>query len=179
MKNRIFTFSALLIVGGLLVPQVSSAHCPLCTAGAGAAALLALYFGISSVSVGLMIGAFAVAMGLWFDRLIKRQIIPYQKWWLAGASFILTVWPLRIILSQYGSISLFWFGDYGSFFNRTYLVDHFVVGSLLGALVMVLSPYLSSAVSRWRQGKRWSWQGIILTFIVLLVLAAFIELVII
>ena len=62
------------------IPFLASAHCPLCTAGAGVAALGASALGISSGPIGIFIGAFGLAMGLWIGGVIKKEYIPHQKW---------------------------------------------------------------------------------------------------
>lgn len=160
------------------LPSIASAHCPLCTAGAGLAAIIAIKFGISAMSVGVFIGAFAVAIGLWIARGVKKQFVPRQATVLAIISFLLTVLPLRAILSQYRSVYISMSGDYGSWLNRTYLIDIFLAGSILGAILLAVAPALSRWVSARRGGKRWPYQGMSIIAVLLILTAILIELLI-
>ncbi|MBI2484996.1 hypothetical protein HYW18_02520 [Candidatus Uhrbacteria bacterium] len=160
----------------LLAPLPALAHCPLCTAGAGLAALLAIKLGVSAMSVGVFIGAFAAAIGLWTHRLLKKSYIPAQAAILAILSFLFTILPLRIILAQYRSIYLSLSGPYGSWLNRTYLIDIFVAGSIIGAVLLIAAPSISRWVSRKRGGKLWPFQGISITAFLLVSAAIIIEL---
>ena len=78
MKNKLFSllFAIPLII---LLSKNAMAHCPLCTIGAGALGAGAIWLGVSSVVVALFIGAFAMSMGMWFARIIKKQYVPFQK----------------------------------------------------------------------------------------------------
>ncbi|NOZ81349.1 MAG: hypothetical protein GXP63_06790 [DPANN group archaeon] len=157
--------------GLLLGIQTVRAHCPLCTLGAAAAAGGAAYFGVKSAVIGVFIGAFAVSTGWWVSRLIKKQYIPYQLPALILFSFIATILPMLPMFSGphdvYGwYVSLA--GSYGSFLNRTYIINLFLVGSLLGGSVVSVTPWLSKKITEARQGKMIPYQGILLTFGLLL-----------
>ena len=56
-----------------------SAHCPLCTVGAGAAAAGAVWLGVQKAAVAVLIGGFAMSMGMWFSRIPNKKYIPLQK----------------------------------------------------------------------------------------------------
>ena len=163
------------IVGGALLPQAAFAHCPLCTIGAGLAATLAVWLGVSIIVVGIFIGAFAIALGLWIGRLIKKQYFKYQKISIGLVSFLATVIPLQPFLNSYTSIYISWSGDYGSIFNRTYLIDRFLLGSVIGAAIILVSPYLSRLLTRMRGGRQFPFQGILLTFISLFAISLIIQ----
>ena len=79
----------------LLIP-LAKAHCPVCTIGAGAAAAGAVWLGISKVIVALFIGAFAMSMGMWFSRVIKKKYLRYQKTLIIVVVFLTTVLPLNL-----------------------------------------------------------------------------------
>lgn len=165
-KISLFNF----IAAGLFLPFWAFAHCPLCTAGAGAAAVGAAWLGVDSMVIGIFIGAFGLALGLWFSRLFKRKFIKFQGLIIGIISWLLTVLPLRPLLKDYTSIYISLTGDYGSLLNHTYLVDRFLVGSLVGALILVLAPYLSSFLAK-KRGSVFPFQGIIITFSILLLLS--------
>lgn len=175
MKKRLL-IPALAI---LLWPQTASAHCPLCVVGAGGAALLAKWLGVSTLSLGLFIGAFAIAVGYWFARLLARKF-KKRSIYLGTAivifSFFSTVLPILSMMPGYTTISIFWGGEYGSIFNRTYLINLFFVGSVIGGLYMILSPRISRALTKLRKNRTLPFQGIIITFLLLLITAVIFEL---
>lgn len=154
------------------------AHCPLCTVTAAAAAGGATMLGVKGAVVGLFTGAAAAAMGMWLGRKIKKKYVPFQTTALTVASVALTVLPVvpfvrEMPLPLYVSI----FGSYGSLLNRTYLFNKFILGSILGAVLMYAAPALSSLVSRMRRVEKNSetrpipFQGIIIVFVLLAIAA--------
>lgn len=155
----------------LFIPQVTKAHCPLCTIGAGAAAGVAVWLGVSYMSVGVMIGAFAIATGLWMSRFIKKKFFKRQKLLIAGISYISTVWPLRLMLKSYGAVYLPWWGKYG----KTLLIDKYLIGTVIGAIIMIISPYISTQISKKRDNKNWPYQGMSIAFGLLILSAVLIE----
>ncbi|PIR86809.1 MAG: hypothetical protein COU11_03840 [Candidatus Harrisonbacteria bacterium CG10_big_fil_rev_8_21_14_0_10_49_15] len=174
MRKLIIGFAG---VGCLLLPRLALAHCPLCTVGAGFAAVIATSLGVGGAAVGVFIGAFAVALGLWFSRLLKKEYVRYQALLLAVASFLLTVLPLLPIMEAgYFSWYISLGGEYGSLLNRTYIADMFLVGSIIGGVLVLVVPSVSGWVTKWRDGKRLPYQGVSLTFILLLIAAVLFEL---
>jgi len=166
-----YLFTGLLaLLSFLLGPSQVFAHCPLCTVGAGAAALGASWLGVDNAAVGMFLGAFAFALGWWIGKLLKRRYIKYQNFFLALFSYIATVLPLKGMFSGYTSFNLYLGGEYGSLLNRTYLINKFLVGSLLGAFLVLVAPFLSRQFSKLNKGKLFPFQGTIITFL-LLVLA--------
>jgi hypothetical protein len=123
----------------------------------------------------LFIGAFAVALGLWVGRLVKRSFFPHQSKAIAAFSWVTTVVPLERLIPDYSSVYLTLGGPYGSLLNRTYVYNRFTMGGLLGGLLVLLAPTVSRALTRIR-GKNFSFQGMILTLGLLLTAAAMIEL---
>lgn len=160
----------------LFVPKITLAHCPLCTAGAGALAILAVYLGISSVIVGVMIGAFAIALSMWLARLPKKEYIPYQKPILTILVFLSTVLPIMPLIRHYAPFYLSLWGDYGTLFNNTYTIDLFLAGVPLGVIVVWIAPYLSKWLTKMRGGKQLPYQGIGLTFVLLILVSVIIQL---
>lgn len=156
---------ALLIFFGY---QSVSAHCPLCTVGAGAAAGIAIWLGVSPTSIGIFIGAFAIAIGLWVARLILKNF-RFKFIGLAILSFILTIIPIAPLIEGYYPIFINWSGPYGSIFNRTYLINQFLVGSILGAIIMFVAPKISQQISRLKGKRLFPFQSIVITFILLII----------
>jgi hypothetical protein len=166
-----------LILPAVLAPRLALAHCPLCTAGAGVAAVFAAWLGVSMMSIGVFIGAFGIAIGLWIARLIKKQYIPHQAWVLAVISFATTVIPLMPLMQDYTSFYLSLGGEYGSLLNRTYVVNRFLVGSAIGGVVMALAPSLSARITALRKGSMFRFQGLSITFLLLVAILLIVELI--
>ncbi|MBI4020417.1 MAG: hypothetical protein HY367_03730, partial [Candidatus Aenigmarchaeota archaeon] len=103
----------------LLAPSVH-AHCPLCTAGVGAAAVTAKYYGLGENVIGLFIGAFAISTGLWVGRKIRKQYVRFQLPLIVLASFLLTVIPLMPVSTETAYVPLLFAGPAGSLLNRVY-----------------------------------------------------------
>ena len=162
------------IIALLLAPPTAFAHCPLCTAGAGLAAITAKWLGVALPSIGIFIGAFGIALGLWFVRLIKFQI-PYKSTLFALGSYLLTVIPLLPLMPEHWSFYLTIGGDYGSLGNRTYIINSFLAGSIIGAGIMLISPTISAQIAKARGNKLFPFQGIVITFSLLISLSLIIE----
>jgi len=172
MKKPVFIIPTLLV---LLTPLTAKAHCPLCTVGAGALAVGAAYLGVSVVIVGIFIGAFAIALALWIPRFVKKQYIPHQKPILIALIFLSTIIPIMPLIQEYQSFNIFLFGEYGSLLNRTYMYNRFVVGTIIGALIMYLSPFISMAIQKRHHGLLFPYQGMAITFLFLVLMSLLIQ----
>ena len=163
----------LLLVSSLLifVPKVASAHCPLCTAGAGALAILAAYLGVSSIVVGILIGAFALALSLWIAKSIKKEYIPYQKQILIILIFLGTVIPIMPLVRDYGPLYVSFIGEYGI----TYTINLYVFGVILGSIIMLFSPLVSKLITKLRD-KHIPFQGVTITITLLVLISVIVQL---
>ncbi len=170
MKKIFLAISAFV----LLLADSAFAHCPLCTIGAGAAAAGAAWFGVDNVIIGIFLGASALAMGLWFSRLVKKSYIPFQKWVISAISFASIIIPVMPMMTGYSSAYISLAGDYGSLLNRTYMINSFLLGSILGAIIVAMAPSVSRRITKWR-GKMIPYQGIIITFSLLAIAAVLAE----
>ena len=173
MKFKIF----FLLFFSLALVKNAYAHCRLCTVGAAAAAGGAAWLGVSKIVIGVFIGAFAISIGWWISNLIKKQYVPFQRPLIILFSFATTVFPLlglEIMRSNYPLLVSF-FGDYGSLFNRTYIINLFFIGSIIGGFIVSLTPWLSRRITIIRNGKMLPYQGILLTFALLVVSSTIIE----
>lgn len=169
MVRRFLLFLIFSIV--LFSLPLISAHCPLCTIGAGAAAGAAVWLGISKVVVALFIGAFAMSMGMWFSRIPKKRYIPFQKTIIVLAIFLGTVLPILPIFTAIGPLYLPFIGEYG----KTYAFNYSLVSSLFGGVVVFASPSMSHKVTKLRSGKTTPFQGTLLTLILLIILGIIIQ----
>lgn len=148
-----------------------SAHCPLCTIGAGAAAGAAVWLGVSKVVVAMFIGAFAMSMGMWFSRIVKKQYVPFQKSLIVILVFLTTVLPLLPIFKAIGPLYLSFIGAYGT----TYAFDYSLASSFLGGVIVFISPNLSGQVTKLRKGKMLPFQGTALTLLSLIIVGFVIQ----
>lgn len=151
------------------------AHCPLCTAGAAVAVGGAAWLGVNKVVLSLFVGAFAVSMGWWIGKMIKKNYIPFQRTTLIILSFILTVIPLLPILNLHRPFPVGLFGNYGSIFNRTYMINLSLVGSFFGGFIVMISPKLSKRITELRKGKHINYQTIIVTFLLLIIIGVIVQ----
>lgn len=158
----------------ILAPGVSG-HCPLCTLGAMAASGIAAYLGVNNAVIGVFVGAFAASVGYWISRLIKKQYFRYQEMAMVLFSFATTVLPLLMVMTQVKAVYIGLSGDYGSLLNRTYVINLFLAGSIIGAIIVAASPCLSSKLTEIRKGKFIQFQGIIINFIALAIVAAILQ----
>jgi hypothetical protein len=146
----------------------AKAHCPLCTIGAGVISGIALMFGVSEMSIGVFIGAFALATGLWVSNMLRLE--SWRKGLLTAISFVLTVLPLTAIMSGFYPIYIHLAGDYGSPLNRTYLINLFLVGGIIGAVITYISPEISWRIAV-RRGRVIRHQGVIVTIALLILIS--------
>lgn len=167
----------LVLVSGLFLVQVHStlAHCPLCTMGVAAAAGGAAYLGIDKAIIALFVGAFAVSTGWWVGKKIKKKIVLFQTAAIVIISFLLTVLPLLPLLERIYPLYISLAGGYGTLLNRTYVLNLSVITSLLGGVVVGITPWLSRKISTLRQGKIFPFQGVILTIGLLLIIGALLQ----
>ena len=171
MQKKIFIFPVLTVLAIFLVKQVS-AHCPLCTIGAGAAGVGAIWLGVSKVVVALFIGAFAMSMGMWFSKIPKKRYIPLQKTAIIAIVFLTTVLPLIPLFKAIGPLYLSFIGEYG----KTYAVNYSLASSALGGILVLSSPKLSKTLTKLRKGKLIPFQGVILTLLLLIIAGGIIQL---
>ena len=161
----------------LLVNNVS-AHCPLCVIGAGAVAFGAEKIGVNPIAVALLIGGFAMSMGLWTSRLIKKKFFRFQDIIITMGIFFLTLLPiLPIIGVKTFPFYLSWFGNYGSIFNKTYILNLSLFGSIFGGLIVFSTPFISKKITKLRKNKTIPFQGTILTLLLLLIMGGILQLI--
>ena len=154
-----------------------SAHCPLCTGAVAGAAVVAKYYGMDLIILGLFVGAFGISTGLWVGRKIRTEYFKFQLWTIVLLSFLLTVIPLRLLGGENVYISIRWFGDVGSMFNKVYWMDRLFFGSLVGGLLSVFAFGIHNTVKRHNAGNvLFPFQGIAFTVSVLVIAGIVVQL---
>ena len=165
----------------LFLAEKVPAHCPLCTVGAAAAAGGALWLGVNEIVVALFIGGFAMSMGLWFSKIVKKKYFSGQNILIAALVFASTLLPiLPLITSEHNVYPIYisLFGSYGSFFNRTYLIYKTFLTGLFGGFLVMTSPHLSKQITKLRDGKIIPFQGVAMTILLLMIIGGLIQILI-
>jgi len=160
----------------IFLSKTISAHCPLCTIGAGAAAAGAIWLGVSTIIVALFLGAFAMSMGMWFSRLLskKRKYIPFQNIIVIVGVFLLTLLPILPLVKAIGPLYIPFIGAYG----KTYAFNYSIFSGIFGGLVVLASPSISKKITKLRRGKMLPFQGIIITIGLLIIFGVILQLLI-
>jgi len=156
-----------------LAPFKALAHCPLCTAGAIAAGGIAAWLGVGELTVGVFIGAAALLLGWWLAKQIKREFIPFQLVLVTAFVFLTTILPTMPFMPMISYVYIPWLGEYGS----VYAMNSFLLGSLIGAAVVLAAPFANRFLNRARGGAAFPYQGMVVTLSLLVVVAIVVELV--
>ena len=122
--------------------------------------------------VALFIGAFAASMGYWFANLIKKRYIPFQKTLIILASFLLTIIPLVPIFTAIGPLYIPFIGEYGA----TFAFNYSIISSVFGVAIVCIAPNLSKKLTKLRHGRMLPFQGILITFVLLIIAGVIIQL---
>lgn len=147
------------------------AHCPLCVVGAGAVGAGAMWLGVSKIVVALFLGAFAMSMGMWFARIIKKKYIPLQNFLIIAIIFFTTVLPLMPLFKALGPLYLSFIGNYGT----TYTFNYSLASSFLGGLIVLSTPSISNFITKKRNNKILPFQGTLLTLILLIIVGIILQ----
>ncbi len=172
MKKLLF-YSGLALL--LFSPNYVFAHCPLCTAGAAAAGGIAYWLGVSVPVIGIFLGAASLSLGWWVAKGIKRKFFPLQTEIITIGFFVSVIIPLLPLFAEYTSLYVALSGAYGSWLHRVYLINLFLLGSLLGAAIALISPTISKRITKIRQGKFIPYQGIATMFALLGIISLVVE----
>ncbi|MBI1961245.1 MAG: hypothetical protein HYS45_00920 [Parcubacteria group bacterium] len=166
------TYYALIAAAfGAGVPKLVLAHCPLCTAGAVAIGLGAYQLGVSSLSVGIALGAASLALGMWMAKLIRVQYFRGQRLAIAFLVFATTVAPVAPFLPGARGLYLAGIGQYGT----TLVIPNVLIGAVLGGLLVLASPYASRSLTSLRSGRHVPFQGVLVVILLLFVSLVLVE----
>jgi len=135
----------------------------------------ASYLGVKDAAIGVFIGAFAIALGFWTNKLIKKIYIKYQEELIILAVFIIMIVPISQIIKSYIPFYINWAGGYGAIFHRTYIINSMIFGSLIGAIIMIFSPWLSRMLKE-KFRIAFPFQTMIIIFLLLSIAATILQL---
>ena len=181
MGGRKLGFIGAIFFSFIFLAETVKAHCPLCTMGAAAAAGGALWLGVNEIIVALFLGGFAMSMGIWSSKIIKKKYFSYQNILIITIVFASTFLPiLPLITSEHNVYPIYIsiFGNYGSLFNRTYMIYKTLFSGLFGAFLILSSPPLSRQITKLRKGKIIPFQGVALTLLLLIITGGIIQILI-
>src|SRR3989344_2142728 len=140
------------------------AHCPLCTVAVGAGVVAAKYYGLDTTIIGLLVGAFAVSIGLWIGLKLKKEYIKFQLSLIVLASFLLTVIP---IIGGIQSDSIY-FTLMSLGMTKVYWINKLLFGSIIGALLCLAGYWIHTYIKKSRGKVLFPYQGIAITLFLLL-----------
>lgn len=172
--HRLVALAGSLVAAPVAFATSVRAHCPLCTVGAGGAAAIATALGVGLSIVGVFIGAFGIATGLWMTGFLEREFVRYQDQLLTIGIALTIVLPVLPLMNESVPIFLSIAGEYGSLLNRTYLVNTYLVGTVIGGALTYGTPVLSAKITEAR-GRTVPFQGLVLTFLLLFAAAGILE----
>ena len=140
------------------------AHCPLCTAGAGAGLVLSRWLGIDDSISGIWIAAFLGATAFWGAYALKKKIVPFQETLIYLAVFGLTIW------------SFYQFNLVNEHAGLIMGVPKLIFGMLSGGIVFYLTDILNKIIRKTRGKVLFPYQPIVFSLggMLLLSLATFI-----
>ncbi len=154
MMKRFFYLLGSVFAFLFSMPQVY-AHCPLCAIAVGNGVVLARFWGLNDIIVGIWVGAFVVSMGLWVHKLLKKNYIPLQEYVFTILSFAATAIP-------------FYFA--GLIGNPMYVkwgIDMLLLGMVVGTVLTVLGFEISKLIKAKRGKTLIPFQTIIFTVMLL------------
>ena len=155
------------------IPFVA-AHCPLCTAAVGGAAITAQYFGLDTSIIGLLVGAFGISTGIWVANKIKKRYFRLQSAALVALSFFLTIIPLAsAVKSEILYFPVLFAGDPGTVLNKVYWLSKFFMGTGIGAVASLAGYYMHKRIKRAYGSVLFPFQGVAITLALLAVFGVF------
>lgn len=163
-KTKLLSTASLLLTTYFLLPRTALAHCPLCTAGAGAGLFLSRWLGIDDSITGVWMAAFLAASSLWAANSIKKKYIPGQNTLIYLAVFASTIWSFYAfkLVSEHSGLIMG--------------VPNLIFGMVLGGVVFYLTDILNLVIRKIWQKSLFPYQSIVFSLgsMFLLSLALFI-----
>ncbi len=148
------------------------AHCPLCSAAVGAAAVGASYLGVDPSIIGVFVGAFGLSTGIWVGRKIKKQYFKYQLQLITIVSFLLTVIPTLSYVKDPAYIPILLFGQSGTILNKVYWLNKLLLGSIIGAIATIFAFWLHNYTKKQRGKVLFPYQGVAFSLLSLFCVSA-------
>lgn len=180
MKKIFLILLISLMLVFLIIPGVL-AHCPLCTAAAGAGVAVARFYGVDDSIVGLLLGAVIVSSALWFGKWMKKKDygIKIPGFILVIASFLIFAVPFYYagLITNFDMVksmpehhSMLGLGVFG--------IDKLLFGMILGSLVIWGVFSFSDHITKKRGKRLLDYQGLIFMLAVLVIFSGILYLII-
>lgn len=137
--KKLFSFFLFLSFLGLIFTRSAEAFCPLCVVSTGAGLGLFRWLGVDDTIVGLWLGGFIAALANWLNNSLKakRKEARFQLPVIIGGLYL----SLLLLAKELGFFS----GHH----NRLWGINKFVLGVIVGSLILFFSPWLD----RWLKEK--------------------------
>lgn len=156
MMKKIYYLLGSIIAFLFSLPQ-AYAHCPICAIAVGEGVILARFWGLNDIIVGIWVGAFVVSMGLWIHKLLKKNYIPLQEYVITILSFAATAIPFYFA----GLIGNPMFVKWG--------MDMLLLGMIVGTVGTVVGYEISKLIKAKRGKTLIPFQTIIFTITILVI----------
>lgn len=163
--------SVILIFMSLLISLMLTvhAHCPLCTAAVGTAAISAKYYGMDISIIGMFIGAFGISTGLWIALKISKKYFRFQFFLIVLLSYLLTVIPLLYISNESMYLPVLLLGSAGSLLNKVYWINKLLFGSIIGGFAALIAYFFHISIKKLNGKVLFPFQGIVITLLFLII----------
>ena len=155
-----FTLLALFTIHYSLITSEVLAHCPLCTAGAGAGLALSRWLGIDDSISGVWIAAFLGASALWGANSLKKKYIPFQShiiYWVVIATTIWSFYAFKLADTHAGLIMG---------------IPKVIFGMGAGSLVFYLVDFLNSYIRKVKGKVLFAYQPIVFSLGAMVIVSA-------
>lgn len=148
-KTKIFSLIFSLLTFYYFLPGKVFAHCPLCTAGAGAGLFLSRWLGIDDSITGVWMAAFLAASSLWAANSLKKKYIPGQNTLIYLAVFVSTIWSFYTfkLVSEHAGLIMG--------------VPKLIFGMVSGGIVFYVVDILNLALKKTRGKSLFPYQSIV------------------
>jgi hypothetical protein len=148
-KTKIFSIFLFLLTSFYILPREALAHCPLCTAGAGAGLFLSRWLGIDDSITGVWMAAFLAASSLWLANSLKKKYIPGQNTLIYLAVFASTIWSFYTfkLVSEHAGLIMG--------------IPKLIFGMLAGGILFYLVDILNLVIKKIRGKSLFPYQSIV------------------
>ena len=162
LKLKAFTLVlvSLFTLNYALFTRNALAHCPLCTAGAGAGLALSRYLGVDDSITGIWLAALLGASSLWAANAIKKKYVPYQAqliYWFILGSTIWSFYAFKLVNEHAGLIVG---------------VPKLIFGMITGGILFFLVDRLNALIKKKRGKVLFAYQPIVFSMGATLILSA-------
>lgn len=168
-RRKIFLMLLVFLALTLTQANIVSAHCPLCSAAAGAGVAAAQYYGVDLLIVGLWLGFFITATSLW-----GLKLLPLSKQSRLNQLAVITAVFLSFII-PFRIAGLLEFNHLIWLFGSPIIFNRMLAGMLVGVIIGWIMPDISHFIKKYNGNKSFiPFQAIVLTVSLLSIISIFV-----